>query len=125
MGGNIYLHRVLGLSTISAMGATFYLQRGTLACSKIQHTFVLYLYPPGKGLPDSISLDESIPIILPGVHSKISSATSSLHFIAMYNFDSPVCQATPSDDIVFHDQFFQGIITRDLDYVPSSLLAYT
>ena len=39
----------------------------------------------------------------------------------MDGFDPHVCQATPSDSIVVHDQFFQGSITRDLTYAPFSL----
>ena len=83
------------------MCATINLYRGTLACSKLHHTFFLKSDPQGNVLLDGVSLDQSIHIIPPGVHSNISSATFSLHFITMDGFDPPVCHATPSHDTLF------------------------
>ena len=109
-GDNIYLRIILDLPTLLAMGAMIDLHHGTLACSERQHTF-----------GNETSLDDSKPIVPPGVHSNIFSATSSLQFIAMDCFDFPVCQATLSNNIVVHYQFLQGSINRALTYKPSSL----
>ena len=115
----------LDLPILLAMGTTIDLQRNILACSILQYTFVLQLDPPGNGLLDGVSLDASKSVIQLGVRSNISSATSSLQFITMDCFDFPVCQATPSNGIVVHDQFFQDRITRVLTYTLSSLPTFT
>ena len=75
------LRSVLGLPTLLAMNTMIALQRGILACSEHQHTFVIQLDPLGKGLPYDVSLDASNPTILLRVYSNISSATSSNHLL--------------------------------------------
>ena len=101
------------------MGITIDLQWNTLACSKLHHTCILKLYPPGKGFPDGTFLDVFKSFILLGTHSNISSTTSSLQFITLDYFDSLVCQTTSSDDIVVY--VFQCSMSRSLTYSTSSL----
>ena len=78
MDDDISVHSVLGLLTLLAICVEIDVKRGIFAFSELQHTFFLQLYQPGNELPDDVSLDESKPIIPPGVRSNISSATSSL-----------------------------------------------
>lgn len=121
LSNGIFLRSILGLLTLLAINATTDLQLGILACSEPQYTFVLQLDPPEKGLSYGGYLDESKPFIPPNLYSNIFSAISTLRFITMDGFDSLVCQATPSDDIVVHNQFFQGSISRTLTYFLSLL----
>ena len=59
-------------------------------------------------MTDGVSLDEFKSFIPLGVLSNISLTISNNQFIDMDGFDSPIYQATPSNHIVVHDQFFQG-----------------
>ena len=68
LGDDIYLRSVLGLPTLLYMCTTIDLQRDSLACSELQHTFASPLTSLGKGFPDGFPLDESKPFIPPGVY---------------------------------------------------------
>ena len=64
LGDDISLHSsTLNLPSLLAMGATISLYRGTLACSKLHHTFILQSVPQRRVLLDGVSLDQSIHIV--------------------------------------------------------------
>ena len=74
LGDEIFLRTVSVLLTHLSMGVTIDLQCGTLSCSQLSFYFDLFLDPPGKGLYDGISLDNTTSIFTPpGVTSNVSS----------------------------------------------------
>ena len=101
-----------------SIGVIIDLQRGDLSCSELNFSFDLVLDPPGKGVPVGISLDDTTLIFLPlGVTSNISSR---IQYTAMDAVLSSVFDSTPSNNLVVHDEFFQGSVSRTLSYTPFS-----
>ena len=102
---DISLLSVLGLPTLLSMGTTIDLSRGTLSCSELNFNFPLFLDPPGKGLPDGVSLNISTNFVPPGVRSNL---LAQLQYAAMDGARPAVGYSTPSDNIVVTDNFFEG-----------------
>ena len=73
LGPDMALRSVLGLPTLLSMGATIDLSRDTLSCSELNSNFPLILDPPGKGLPDGVSLITSPHIVPPGVRTNLTA----------------------------------------------------
>ena len=97
------MHCVLGLPTLLSMGAIINLLRCTLSCSEINFNFFLILNPPDRGLSDGASLDTSTSFIPPGIRSNI---LTHLQYTTMNSILPPVCDSTPSGNIVVKDNVF-------------------
>ena len=116
LGNDISLLSVLGMPTLLSMGATIDLSRGTLSCSELNFNFPLFLDPPGKGLPDGVSLDISTNFVPPGLRSNLSA---QLQYAAMDGARPAAGYSTPSDNIVVTDNFFERQCFRTLSYAHS------
>ena len=110
------LRSVLGLPTLLSMGATIDLPRGTLSCSELNSNFPLILDPPGKGLPDGVSLTTSQLLVPPGART---NRTAQLQYTVMDGVRLALAHSTPSDNIVVTDHFFDGNVSRILYYATS------
>ena len=117
LGHDASLRNVLGLSTLLSLGATIDLSRGTLSCSELNFNFPLFLDPPGKGLPDGVSLDISTNFVPPGLRSNLSA---QLQYAAMDGARPAAGYSTPSDNIVVTDNFFERQCFRTLSYARSN-----
>ena len=107
---------VLGIPTLLCMGATLNLSLGKLICSELNFTFLLLLDPPGKGLHDGVSLLASNHCVPPSISSNI---TSLVYYTAMDGFVHSIPNhATPSNDIMVHDSFCHGSVSRYLSFAP-------
>ena len=102
---DISLLSVLGLPNLLSMGTIIDLSRGTLSCSELNFNFPLFLDPPGKGLPDGVSLNISTNFVPPGVRSIL---LAQLQYAAMDGARPAVGYSIPSDNIVVTDDFFEG-----------------
>ena len=80
-------------------------------------TFPLLLDSPGTGFPDGVSLDDAthfVPSVVP------STLSSRIQYTAMDNVPYSVCDSTPSNNIVVHDELFQGSVSTTLSHAPSN-----
>ena len=106
LSNDISLRCVLGLPTLLAI------------CSDIGRTFLLTLNPPDKGLPEGIVFDNIIPIIPHGVSTNIKPNPSLLHYTSTEGRAIHHSAPTYSDNIIVHDNFFEGNVSRELEYNP-------
>ena len=113
---DISLLSVLGLPTLLSMGTTIDLSRGTLSCSELNFNFPLFLDPPGKGLPDGVSLDISTNFVPLGDCFNLSA---QLQYTAMDGVRPAADYSKLSDIIVVTDKFFEGNVSRTLSYARS------
>ena len=116
LGTDMALRSVLDLPTLLSIGATIDLSRGTLSCSELNSNYPLILDPPGKDLPDDVSLTTLQLLVPPGVRT---NTTAQLQYTAMDNVRPDLAHSTPSDNIVVTDQFFDGNVSRTLSYATS------
>ena len=118
LGHYMSLCNVLGLPTLLSMSATIVLSHGTLACSELNFNFnfPLILDPPGKGLPDGVSLDISTNFVPLGDCFNLSA---QLQYTAMDGVRLAADYSKPSDIIVVTDKFFEGNVSRTLSYARS------
>ena len=118
LGNDFSLRCVLRLPPMLSMGTTINLPLSELICSELNFTFLLLLDPPGKGLPDGVSLSASNQCVPPGVTSNL---TLPVHYTAMDDFaHSNPNHATPSDKIMVQDRFCHGSVPCNLVFAPSS-----
>ena len=103
----------LGLSILLALGGFIYLVKGEVICLEINRTITLTLDPLGKGLPESIVFDNSTPIIPKGVSTNVKPNPSILHYTSAEGCAFHHSSPTYSDNIVVHDNFFNGNVSRD------------
>ena len=114
LGNDVSLRCVLGLPTLLALGGLINLVKGEFICSEIGKTFPLTLDPPGKGLPEGIVFDNSTPIIPQGVSTNVKPNPSLLHYTSAEGH--AVSAQTYSDNIIVYDNFFDGNVSRELEY---------
>ena len=110
---------VLGLSMLLAFGGQINLVKGELICSEINRKLPLTLDPPGKGLPEGIVFDNSTPIIPQGVSTNVKPNPSLLHYTSVEGNSFQYSSPTYLDNIVVHDIFFEGNMSRELVYKPN------
>ena len=123
LGNDISLRSVLGLPALLYIGTTLNLPLGKIICSKLNFTFPLSLDPPGKGLPDSVSL-LALEFCVP--HGVPSNLTSLVNYTAMDGLARPTPNhATPSDNIMVQDSFCHGSVSRNYFFAPSSKTSTT
>ena len=107
--GRYFLAQCVGPSALLSIGVIIDLQRGDLSCSELNFSFDFVLDPPGKGVPDGISLDDTTLIFLPlGVTSNLFYL---IQYTAMNAVLSSVCDSTPSDNLAAHDESFRGSVS--------------
>ena len=118
LDNDIPLRSVLGLLTLLFMCDTLNLTLNKLICSELNFTFPLLLYPPGKGLPDGVSLPASDLCVPPSVPFNL---TSLVIYTAMDGFTHPTPNhANHSDNIFVQDSFCHDSTFRDLSFALSS-----
>ena len=120
LGNDMCLCSVLGLPTPLSMGVTIDLLLDTLSCSELNYNFQLIFDPPGKGLPDGVSLDTSTIFVPPGVRSNLST---HLQYTAMDGVRPTIYDSNPFDNIVVTDKCFEGNVSRTLSYSHSERLS--
>ena len=108
---------MLGLPTLLALGGLINLVKGEFICPEIGRTFPLTLDPPGKGLPEGIVFDNSTPIIPQGVSTNVKPNPSLLHYTSAEGLAVHYSAPIYSDNIIMHDIFFEGNISRELKYI--------
>ena len=106
------------------MGADINLVKGLLSCIELNRDFPLELQPPGKGLPQDVSLNHYSPTIPVSVPSNLSHANSLLHHTSADGIPQPDSSHTPSDNILVTDYLFYNTVTRELSYVPTNSCTY-
>ena len=116
LGTGMDLRNVIGLPTLLSMVVTIDLSRGTLSCSELNFNFPLILDPPGKGLSDGVSFNNSPNFVPPGVRTNLSA---ELQYTSMDSVRSATANSTPSDNIVVTDQCFDGNVSWTLSYANS------
>ena len=114
LGNDVSLRCVLGLPTLLALGGLINLVKGEFICSEIRQTFPLTLDPSGKGLPEGIVFDNITPIIPQGVCTNVKPNPSLLHYTSAEGHT--VSAQTYSDNIIVHDKFSDGNVSRELEY---------
>ena len=117
LGKDVALRSILGLPFLLAMGATLNLPLGKLVCFELNFTFPLILDTPGKDFPERVFSDSKrlIPYRIP------SNLNALIQYTTMDGDPaSTTSKATPSDDIVVHDSFFQGTVYRTLSLATAS-----
>ena len=113
---DVFLRCFLGLSILLALGGFIDLVKGEFICLEINRTITLTLDPLGKGLPESIVFDNSTSIITKGVSTNVKPNPSILHYTSVEGCAFYHSSPTYSDNIVVHDNFFNGNVSRDLEY---------
>ena len=112
LGKDVVLRSILDLPSLLAIGATLNLPLGKRVCSELNFTFPLLLDPLRKRLPDGVSFSDSKLSIPRGIPSNLNAL---IQYTAMDGDTvSTTSKATPSDDIVVYDNFFQGTVSRTL-----------
>ena len=117
LGNDVSLRCVLGLPTLLALGGLINLVKGEFICSEIDRTFPLTLDPPGKGLPEGIVFDNNTPTIPQGVSTNVKPNPFLLHYTSAEGNTIHHNAPTYSDNIIVHDNFFEGNVSRDLEYI--------
>ena len=116
---DVSLRCLLGSPTLLALGGLINLVKGEFICSEICRTFPLTLDPPGKGLPEGIVFDNITPIIPHGVSTNVKPNPSFLHYTSTDDCVVQHSAPTYSDTIIVHDIFFEGNVSRELEYKPN------
>jgi len=112
LGKYVSLRSVLVFPSLLAMGATLNLPLGKLICLELNFTFPLFLDPPGMDFPDGVSFPDSKVSISRGIPSKLNAL---IRYTAMDGDTASITsKTTPSDDVVVHNSFFQGTVSRIL-----------
>ena len=109
---------VLGLPTLVALGELINLVKGEFICSEIDCTLPLTLDPPGKGLLVGIVFDNDTPIIPQVVSTNVKPNPSLLHYTSAEGRAVHHSVPTYSHNIILHDKFFEGNVSRELEYNP-------
>ena len=116
LGNDVSLQYVLGLPTLLAISGSINLVKGEIVCSGINRKFPLSLEPPGKGLPNGVVFDNSIPTTLEGVPTNIKPNPSLLHFTSAEGHTVPNQSTIFSENIPVKDSFYKGKVSRELVY---------
>ena len=106
LGNEFFLHCVLDLSTLLAIGGSINLVKGKIVCSEIDRTFALSLEPPGKGLPNGVVFDNSTPTIPEGVPTNIKPNPSLLHSTSAEGHIVTNSFPNYSENIIVRDSFY-------------------
>ena len=107
---------MLGLPTLLSLGVFINLVKGEFICLEIGRTFPLTLDPTGKRIHEGIVFDDITPIIPQGVSTNIKPNPSLLHYTSAEGLAVHYSAPTYSDNIIVHDNFFEGNISRELEY---------
>jgi len=94
------------------------LVKGEFICSEIGRTFHLTLDSPGKGLPEGIVFDNSTPIIPQRVSTNVKPNPSLLQYTSAEGRAVHHSAPTYSEDIIVHNKYFEGNVSRELEYNP-------
>ena len=108
---------MLGLPTLLALGGFINLVKGEFICSEIDRRFSLTLDPPDKGLPEGIVFDNNTSTIPQGVSTNIKPNPSLLRYTSVEGNAIHHNATTYSDNIIVHDNCFEGNVSRDLEHI--------
>ena len=108
----------VGITNLLALGGLINLVKGEFIFLEIGRAFPLTLDPPGKELPEGIVFDNSTPIIPQGVSTNVKPNPSLLHYTSAEGRAVHHSAPTYSDNIIVHDNFFEGNVSRELEYIP-------
>ena len=100
--------------TLLVLGEFIHLVKGKFICSEINRVFPLTLDPLVKGLSESIVFDNSTPIIPQGLYNNVKANPSLCHYTFDEGHDFHHSLPTYSDNIIVHDKFFEGDVSREL-----------
>ena len=118
LGNDLLLYCVVGLPTLLSLGGLIDLVKGQFVFSEINRNFPLTLDPPGKGLPDGVVFDNSIPTIPVDISTNFRPDPFLLHYTFAEGRVLPSSVTNYFENIIVRDKFFRGNDSRDIEYNP-------